>query len=406
MVEVAWDADSRRDLREMALVHLFMAKGGEGAMTFTELADSVAKEMKTSRERVYPNLRRFLFGHVQSPRGGLLDALLRHLVAWFNENRGIPDVKQSPYPAIAKARNWLAPARGRPKRSPRGNGPKHEAGELHQVRALADALMGAGGIDEQHFREASERLTGRTLGHHASGPCAGFITYRYGATHGNIVRSFTVVMPPTESERFCWFRNYYRIEGTGYERNCSGIVVQLHAAIYMLGVIGPREGLKLIMIPNASPEAKILSGLVATTTAQSKPLVSRVVFERTGVTHVDKLPQAQRPDVVTYPDSQSVLANTELKWRLRNHIAFEIGTEIYDNETHESIPAAVMKDLVRARFSKRLSLNGKPFNPADHLHYPFNQALVCYDAAERKGENVTRLGQGRKVNSRRRTTSE
>jgi hypothetical protein len=394
MAATRWDDEGKRVLRELGFLYLFKAKPGPGAMTFAELARRVddvrPPEKRHSKSGAsYQGLRRFLFNQVRSPHSPeLLDGLLRVVVTWLRDHQDDKELKQSPYLPLVERLGWLALVGKRTTKRKPAKAHEEEDRIVESVAVLAEMLTTASGIDEHHFEDAAEKLVGRRR---CSGEAAthedkaGFLTYRYGATPGNLVRSFTVVAPPSERQRFCWFENFYRNKGTGYSRDCAGVAVQLRDGIYMLGLLGPRDGFKLMVLPSANASATILCGLVATSSGEGDPLMARVVLQRTNVTSLSKLPAELKPDAIAYPRSLTVLANEELKWRLRNHIAFEIGTEIRTGRNRRSMTAGQMKAEVGELCEGRFFLNGEVFNPADHIHYPFNQSLMCYHPVERRG---------------------
>jgi hypothetical protein len=54
----------------------------------------------------------------------------------------------------------------------------------------------------------------------------------------------------------------------------------------------------------------------------------------------------------------------------------------HDNGEDKNITAQRMKSLVGTFCAGKFSFGGVPFNPADHVHYPFNHALLMYDSDE------------------------
>jgi hypothetical protein len=85
-----------------------------------------------------------------------------------------------------------------------------------------------------------------------------------------------------------------------------------------------------------------------------------------------------------YSSTRRGTLDDEIWWRIRNHITFKLGKEI---EWHragkmETITAHRMKGLVEGALQGRFRLFGEGFNPADHYHYPFNQALMSFDTSE------------------------
>lgn len=243
-------------------------------------------------------------------------------------------------------------------------------------------------IAPRDYAEASEFLTGQRR---CAGPTpsetdkTGFLTYRYSTTPGNIIRTFTLVTPMSTEYPFCWFQNFYRYPERQLIRDCSGVVVKLGNAIYMLGMLPPHEGFKLLVLPCSAGQAGRLSGLIATANNGGTPLMARVGLERVEATRLQMLVPEQMPGILQYPVAKGARPDDEILWRIRNHIKFEVGGDIvlHAKSGREKITAARMKDIVEKRCRGMFTLGKVPFNPADHIHYPFNQALTLYSGDER-----------------------
>jgi hypothetical protein len=147
----------------------------------------------------------------------------------------------------------------------------------------------------------------------------------------------------------------------------------------MLGKVEQGDAIKMFVLPHITPNSNITSGLLISTNRHGAPLVSRVVLERTNFKHSNQI----RPRVVPCEDVSREVQNSEIIRRLRNYTSFEIGTKIYSEDLKENVSAERVVKLCGKYCGNKFTIGGKPFNPADHRHYLFNQALLVYDPKER-----------------------
>ena len=386
-----WDEERSRALRELAYYFLYKSHKGDGGLTLTELTRELGFIQKPARNAkgppevdraAYAALRRYLFGHTRAIRNeAILEKLASTVIAWLKKEQGKKrgEAAGSHFVQLAESQAWFDINVAR-----RSGADATEARDASRAEVVADMMRNAFEASEQQFMRAAELLTG-------SGRCAGevpaasdrkgFLMYRYATDTGNVVRTFTLVTPPSKRYPFCWFQNYYSYERMDFTRECCGVVVDLNNTIYMFGPLGRGDGVKMIVLRNVARKASIYSGLISTLSDTGVPLMSRVVLERTPATSLRALGKL-KPTVLEYPASE--IKNAQIRRRLRNHIQFKIGTEILDKEKNEYITADQMRVMVGDQYRSRLSLDGKPFNPADHIHYPFNQALMCFDPTTEK----------------------
>jgi hypothetical protein len=430
MKEPYWDNGGRRLLRELTFLYLHRQGPGPNALSIAQLGrllqetskplsrsrDSRSQPTEETARARYQRLRHFLFNLTDQPHSDdLLGQLFQLVVPWFDEARRHGELEDCGYIAEVQSRGWFDYfSAGRPP----GTNAKESVYEAAAKKAaqVADMLAIGFGITSRDYSDASEHLTGKKRCE-GSDPVArdqvGFLTYRYSTLPGNIIRTFTVVTPMSARFPFCWFQSFYRYGKSKLSRDSSGIVVKMGNAIYMFGILPPRDGVELMILPSAAAEAELLSGLVATANNEGTPLMGRVVLVRSGATRLQSLRANEQPGVLEYPIEQRQRLSKEVLWRIRNHVLFEIGQEIvwHGPNGDENITAHRMKGLVARLCKSAFSVTNGAFNPADHIHYPFNQALTTYNPAEQRPQPVdpgrTVLeGDGRRVRKgkKRKTT--
>lgn len=337
-------------------------------------------------------LRNFLFNVTDQPHSDeLLNEVFDLVVPWLDRERRVPksELADTGYVGQIESRGWFDYF---PKPEGAAAAPADPDGAAAAMAGeLAGALTLGFDIALRDFSDAALQLTGRKRCANAEPALtdkAGFVTYRYSTAAGNIIRTFTVVTPPSANFPFCWFRNFYRYGDRRLERDCSGIAVRMGHVIVLLGILPPRDGIKLMLLPTSAGQAGLLSGLIATADNAGAPLMARVALERVDATKLEDLPAQSRPGVLRYGSSASKRIGGEIVQRIRNHIAFEAGTEIvwHTPQGDVPVPAWQMSKEVERMCSGTFSRGGKPFNPAAHAHYPFNQALTMFAALETAAE--------------------
>jgi hypothetical protein len=210
----------------------------------------------------------------------------------------------------------------------------------------------------------------------------GFETYRYSVLPGRVVRTFTLFTPPCGSWPFCSFENIYKNEQGRSAKHSSGIALKLEHGIYCIGRFhGAKDkktpGLKIIALPNQVWTDPILHGFIVTRDEGARLLVARTALKRSDA----KALEEGKPTVIPFEEVSSTVDEDVVK-RIRNTVGFEIGRLLYCNETHRHIDADHMVEYVAELCQSRFTLDERPFNPASHSFYPFNQALVPYSGGE------------------------
>jgi hypothetical protein len=382
MPEILWsDEDNLRTLREATFIYLYRTATHEGGAPLSDLARRVSSGAGTGTidQNTYQALRRFMFAETRGVRQGrLLEGLFQIVIRWFYENRNKGDVGRSHIVYSLQRRGWFSPFEASSRAKP-------DQSALPQVAEFAFSAVEMFsiffGTSERDFEQAAKFLTGRARCAGLSPSDAdrqGFVTYRYSAIPGRVVKTFTVVTPPSERMPYCTFRNFYQHQDIGLSKESIGVVVRLERGLYMLGRINDGEAIKLVVLPNAVQKSRFLNGLVVTTSDSGAPLVSRIVLERTEKKHSDEI----GPEVMPFERAMKVLDPRILRW-LRNYTEFEMDKTIVSTDDNEPISVHRLVELVGRYCSGKFELNREPFNPADHRHYPFNQALLTYDPRER-----------------------
>jgi hypothetical protein len=405
-----WDNGGRRLLRELTV--LYMLRQGSGgvplsptaldALLWASAGSGSAKgrtrprEAEGTRSRAqYQQLRRFLFNQTGESQSDLLmDQLFQLVVPWFFHASRDGEMANCGYLAQAESRGWFRFVKTS-KIGVRKTKLDEYAIAAGKAADIADVFALGFNISMRDYEEAGEYLTGRKRcreSEPSESDIAAFVTYRYSSSPGNVVRTFTVVTPPSSRYPFCWFQNFYRYSDRQLSRDCSGIAVKLGSAVYLFGTLPPHDGIKLIVLPYAAGKAQILSGLITTCNNNGAPLMSRVVLERSAVSRIEQLKKNEKPDILSYPIPKHLQPSREVLWRIRNHVKFEIGNEIEwrSSDGIERVTAQKMIDSVGKLCDGQFTLGDEPFNPADHIHYPFNQALLLYSAEERRSQNRRR----------------
>lgn len=390
------DYENIRFLRELANFYLYK-KGGNGGLPLSLVAADLERRMASSgskqrrgsssnirrekeRHAVYQRLRRYMFYEtitVRDPR--LLNALFEEVMEWLVANDEEGEVSRSHFISLARSRGWFDRLGMKTRRSE--HRPTDEIDE--SAAAAADMFRVFFGTSHREFENAAMGLTGRTrCDDPEPGPndSQGFITYRFSSRPGDIVKTFTLVTPPSEKHPYCSFQNFYHSDD-GVTKESRGVALRLDRATYMLGRINRGEAIKLFILPSVTAAAKLICGLVATISDSGTPLVSRVVMERT----LHKSPNASpevRPTIVPHNEVGGRV-DPRIVRRLRNYTEFEMGREIYSTTLKEHISTPIMVEMVSKLCDKQFTLQGASFNPASHEHYPFNQALLSFDVREK-----------------------
>jgi hypothetical protein len=391
-----WDNGGRRLLRELTYLYLHRPGPGGTSPTITHLANLLgppetrrkAEDDASPKDRArYQRLRNFLFNLTDAPHSVLMNELFAIVVPWFAKQCRSGEFAKCGYLPQVESRGWFAYIKHQPAASKATIDAFTAAADT--AAELADMLAIGFDITVRDYEEASAHLTGHkrcSSGDPNAADQVGFVTYRYSSAPGNIIRTFTSVTPVSSRYPFCWFQNFYRYPERELVRDSSGVVVKLGNAIYMLGLLPPHDGIKLIILPYAAGTANLLSGLIATANNDGAPLMSRAVLRRAAASQPDQLSPNQQPGILRYPIPKSQVPPDDVLRRIRNHISFEIGNEIIwrGPKGFESVTADRMNEIVGKLCRGKFKLKGKAFNPAQHIHYPFNQALLMYDAEERK----------------------
>ena len=392
-----WDAGGLRLLRELTFLFLHRRGRGVAPLAISGLVRALSgvdpeahSGRLTATERAREaSLRRFLFNMTKQQKvhsRRLLDELFHLIVPWFAKEIEKSEMRKNGFIDQVRSRGWFELAAQRKARAT-GLGSRGMRRVLDEAGHVADMLALGFGVTDRDFAEASEHLTGREA-------CAapepsphdqvGFVTYRYSASAGNIIRTFTVVTPPSAAYPFCWFQNFYRYQDRKVARDSHGVVVRLGGNNWFLGILPPRDGIKVMIFPSAPGDAGLYSGLVASANNEGAPLMSRVVLERSSYSTVEQLPVDLMPSLLSFPLSEAERPRKEILERMRNHIEFRLGAEIthHSSSGDKMITATEMKKIVAEMCQGCFSLYGRSFNPAEHFHYPFNQALKFFSIEE------------------------
>jgi hypothetical protein len=385
-----------RLLREVTFYYMLCNSDGQG-MNVAELLKSlrphfpedIRQELDTSLESGkkpagYDALDRFLHFEHLHPRPGrntLHDALFRHVVGWMFEHQADRKVRKSKFLVEIKDRapDWF-PALG-------------QTPEVADVRPAGDFDYELLPLFEEFFkidasaasRAAALQLTGleKCRGNEpTTTERQGFETYRYSVLPGRVVKTFTLFTPPSGGWPFCSFENVYKSEQGRNVKHSSGIALKLEHGIYCIGRLHDANdkttpGLKIIALPSQVWTGSILHGFIVTRDEDARLLVARTALQRSDA----KTLEEGEPTVIPFENVSSTVDEDVLK-RIRNTIGFEVGRLIYSNETQRHIDAKHMVELVAQLCHSRFTVSDRPFNPASHSFYPFNQALVPYSGGE------------------------
>lgn len=342
---------------------------------------SPAGDSAGKRSSSYEVIRDFLYNESQThSKLAVIEDIFQHVVEWFQTHRdGL--ARDTLYLRTLDDRRWferLARSEAVPgAAAQRPDGARFSA-------AIEDMLRSYLQIDHASSQSAAATLTGRRAcagAQPAPSERQGFETYRYSSIPGKIVKTFTVVTPPSTARPFCTFRNFYRNPESTVHKESDGIVLSLKHAIYCVGAVrspaGDAIGLKVMIIPH-SPSADIFSGLMLTVDDQGSPITARVVLKRTAARHSSDCP----PDVIPFEQADAAI-DAQIIRRIRNHIDFEVGSRIYSTDEERHVGTSDIVRLVGHYCGAKLQTGGRSFNPAAHEFYPFNQALRCFDHQER-----------------------
>lgn len=392
-----WEAGGVRLLRE--ITYLFMHRRGKGhaPLSISELgklldeqaSGAASRKGKVRGRAREARLRYFLFGLTEKPHSSELFSRIFHLVVpWFKLATQRGELRQCRYKTQVESRNWYAYLDEAP--TPVEVSYDSEGAGYNSAAQIADMLALGFDITDREFAEAAEVLTGRrdfVEGDATETDARGFVTFRYSTTAGNIIRSFLQVSPLTRRFPFCRYQHFYRYKDRDLERDTCGVAVRLGRAIYLIGMLPPREGFEVMVLPMHSGSASLLSGLVLTANNVGEALVSRVAMEKSSSVFAN-VEAASAPALLRYPIRKKDMPSREVLLRIRNHIDFEVGDEIQyqGKQGVEMISARRMTELVKVACDGLFRLGGVDFNPADHFHYPFNHALTPYDSGERPKE--------------------
>jgi hypothetical protein len=385
------DPDNTRFLRELTNFYLYRSKRSvKGGRQILELAKELAAVAVSMRElgadsigeqgRLYQSLRRFMFFETRAVREyHMLDSLFKVVMSWLSEHRNDGEIARSQFVYQAQKRGWFDRSRQGKVDS---SGTQTDSSDF--ASAAVDMFKIFFGTSDRDFENAARVLTGRLR---CSGEDPkpedrqGFITYRYSSRPGDIVRTFTVVTPPSDRYPYCYFKNFYS-DDEGGTKVSDGVAVRLENATYLLGRINQGEAIKLFVLPSVAQSSSLLMGLLCTVSADGQPLMSRVVLERSKYSDSRASPEV-RPCVISSSRAERDVS-AKIRHRLRNYIEFDIDRKIYSIDQKSLISTSMMVELVGRMCEGKFKLGNISFNPASHDFYPFNQALLTYNGNSRE----------------------
>jgi hypothetical protein len=254
-----------------------------------------------------------------------------------------------------------------------------EAGQSGRVRTSAvargsrialDALRGK----EVNQRALNERLFANCKVDEATGRRQRqYWCYRYHSHPGWVVKSKLILKEPPADRLFPEFQCEFT-HGGGARRQTAGWVLAMGRAVYFFGQIGDGAGLKMIAVPTFDdPEHKAYPGLILAMDEDGTPIAGRCVLVRT-----DDDPSSGGGQILDERSSDDEGLNYRAQFQ--NRMKFTLDSEILfeGDPIDQGAMVHMVRNLLKGKFTYK---DGRPFNPADTIHYTFNVALRKYDAA-------------------------
>jgi hypothetical protein len=328
------------------------------------LAATQRPEFEKSGSEAYQSVNRFLRFDSAAPKdASLLDALA------FAVLSGLDELIRSPgHRRLAEAFDSTVDLRTRFRRYQ-----QHEV-DVDTVDAHAEKRYDFR-ISEAQSAAAAEYLLA-DQGREVSYAC-----YRYSATVGFIAKSSLVITAPRGTGGYCQFENRFK-NREGATREATGVCYREGDWIYFLGQIRNATSLKVLAVrAMGNSPAPVLQGVLMS--RGDSPLVGRVALKRLTVRlRDDEL--GERSERTDREFKSAAFINT-IRPIIVNSIEFQLQEQLYYQPARRRHAIAIdQKDMVaevgrllkgKFFFRKGRTKGQQVFNPARHIHYPFNQAI-------------------------------
>jgi hypothetical protein len=204
-----------------------------------------------------------------------------------------------------------------------------------------------------------------------------FVCYRFANVPGKIVKSFIVITSPSKAEAYCSFSNYFVAEPADKPRKTKGIIIPMKSGLYLLGQVGNGRGLKVMFMPDKRDDherpMEDFQGLMLSFDENDGPIAARFVMTPSdcmnhadagcGIWPIQKLRQEIGPDNLR---------------NIRNRVEFNLEGALMlglSGLTQDAMVEETERRMLGDGAETSLTLDGKPFNPADSRFYTFNSAL-------------------------------
>jgi len=209
-----------------------------------------------------------------------------------------------------------------------------------------------------------------------------FACYRYSSVTGHIAKSLITVYANTDRDDICRFESRFNTINKTLKL-ARGVVFKDGDWTYMIGQMTSSSSLEVLTLRSVGDvHPPIMQGVLLSRT--QRPIVARLAlkYTRTLIPPEEVRTSLERGDQEF--SSEDFIIN--IRPKIRNEIAFELSEKLIFNDGNEELGidqsemVAKVGELLRGKFF----LIGKneeriPFNPAKHLHYPFNQAISIQD---------------------------
>ncbi len=210
-----------------------------------------------------------------------------------------------------------------------------------------------------------------------------YSAYRYSSNVGQVVRSSICFRPATHSDPVCRFSNHLKLPDQSL-RKVDGVIALLGETLYAIGNRRDVAGLKFMALTAPGQSApNQFYGL--TLSKLNLAIAARLVL-------IKEDTQLLESDIYTLDSTHANFRDnkafrTRVEPYIRNHSEFKLSTKIQvregPNRDWEDIDQRDMvsevgrmsRDIFRVQSDIDPTVF-KRFNPADHKHYPFNQAIT------------------------------